>query len=223
MSKFRILGSIALVAAIMAVAFLMRIPTYIKLLNDDIISINEVEKNGLKKGDVVDGIADYSLGCVAEEYETNFGIRTSDDSTKLYYVLWLDNENFILYETANKKQYDLLETITEETYAYIESSAVYEESGDLADLVIPTTTMEIEGVVSKIPSEIEGYFEEWYNEAFGDGEYASYCEPVMISNTNFDSIGTMVFIGAGCAVVAIALGIVLLVLWRKEKNSNYGY
>lgn len=223
MSKFRVLGAITLVAAIMAVAFLLRIPTYVKLLKDDVISINEVAKNGLEKGDVVDGIADYSLGCVAEEYETNFGIRTSDDSTKLYYVLWLDNENFILYETANKNQYDLLETITEETYAYLDSMAVYEESGDMNDLVVPTTTLEIEGVVSEIPSEIEGYFKEWYDEVFGDGEYAAYCEPVMISNTNFDSVGTMVYIGAGCAVVAIILGVVMLVLWRKEKNDSYGY
>lgn len=214
MSKFRVLGAIALVALFVGIGLVMQMPTYIKLLKGDTISINSVPAHTLEKGDVVDGIIDASLGCCAEEYETNFGFRTSDDSTKLYYVLWLDNDNFIVYETGSKEQYTKLDAITDSTYDYLDAVEAGDENAAL------NLTMEIEGVVEKLPSDIEGFFKEWYDD---DATFSQRCEGVMITNANFDRVGTMVYIGAGAILLAIVLGIVLLVMWRKEKNSNYGY
>lgn len=214
MSKFRVLGAIALVALFVGIGLVLQMPTYIKLLKGDTVSINSVPAHTLENGDVVEGLVDAALGCCAEEYETNFGIRTSDDSSKLYYVLWLDNDNFIVYETGNKDQYTKLDQITESTYDYLDAMEAGDENAML------NVTMELEGVVKKLPSDIEGYFQEWYDD---DATFSQRCEGVMITNTNFDNVGTMVFVGAGCILVAIILGIVLLVLWRKEKNSNYGY
>ncbi|MDD5946480.1 MAG: hypothetical protein PUC41_01600 [Oscillospiraceae bacterium] len=215
MAKFRILGAIALVALILGIVSLTDMPHYIKYLKGDVINYNTAAAHTLKDGDLVEGVVDAALGCCAEEYETKFGIRTSDDSSKLYYVLWMDNEQFIVYETASKAQYTKLDEITSSTEKYLDALEAGDENAAL------NVTMQIQGVVETLPSDIEGYFHEWYGT--NDSTYSSKCEGVMITNTNLDKLGTSVFIGAGSILVAIILGVVLLVLWRKEKNSNYGY
>ncbi len=215
MSKFRILGAIALVALFLGIGLVLQMPTYIKLLKGDVVNYNTAAAHAIQDGDVVEGIVDAALGACAEEYETNFGIRTSDDSTKLYYVLWMDNDNFIVYETGNKEQFNQLDAITTNTEKYLDALEAGDETASL------DVTMKIQGVAKDLPKDIEGYFHEWYGT--DDSTYSSRCEGVMITNTAFDRVGTMVFIGAGCILVAIILGVVLLVLWRKEKNSNYGY
>lgn len=211
MKKIRVLGSIALVALIVGIVLLTDMPSYIKFLKGDIVDYNTVAAHTLKKGDLVEGVVDAALGCCAEEYETTFGIRSSDDSTKLYYVLWMDNSQFIVYETASNAQYTKLDAITDATDQYLSALEAGDENASL------NTTMTMQGVVKDLPSDIEGYFHEWYGS--DDPDYATQCEGVMITNTNFDHLGTSVFIGAGCVLVAIVLGVVLLVLWRKEKNA----
>ncbi len=215
MAKFRVLGAIALVAVIMGVVLLTGIPNYIKYLKGDIVDYNTVAAHTLKDGDLVEGMVDGALGCCAEEYETNFGIRTSPDSSKLYYVLWMDNSQFIVYETANEDQYNQLDAITDNTEKYLDALEAGDQNASL------DVTMQIQGVVKDLPSDIEGYFHEWYGT--DDPDYATQCEGVMITNTKFDRLGTSVFIGAGCVLVAIIVGVVLLVLWRKEKNSSNAY
>lgn len=215
MKKFRILGSIALVALIMGIVLLTNMLDYIKYLKGDIVDYNTVTAHTLKNGDLVEGVVDAALGCCAEEYETTFGIRSSDESTKLYYVLWMDNSQFIVYETANKQQYTQLDAITDATDQYLSALEAGDENASL------NQTMQIQGKVEKLPSEIEGYFHEWYGT--DDPDYATQCEGVMITNCSFDGFSTTVFIGAGCVLVAIILGVVTLVLWRKEKNAVAEY
>lgn len=215
MTKFRVLGGIAVVALICGIVLLTNMPSYIKFLKGDIVDYNTVTAHTLKDGDLVEGVVDAALGCCAEEYETTFGIRSSDDSTKLYYVLWMDNSQFIVYETASKSQYTKLDAITDATDEFLSALEAGDENASL------NTTMTIQGVAKDLPSDIEGYFHEWYGS--DDPDYATQCEGVMITNTNFDRLGTSVFIGAGCVLVAIILGVVLLVLWRKEKNAVAEY
>lgn len=214
---------LALVFAVIAAVFLTDLPTYLKIKKGDIVNLEEVGAFELKKGDVVEGKADYVLGCCAEEYSTTFGIRSSDDSTKLYYVLWLNNDNFIVYCTANKGEYTTLDKITEETIAYLESTEVYDASGDIEDLVVPSTTLNIQGTVSNLPSDIEGYFREWYSESVDD-DFDDYCEPVMITHTNFNGIGTGLIVGIVLAVAAVFCVVLAIVFHRaKKREENFGY
>ena len=217
-SKTKTFGILTLLFLVIAVVWLSDFPTYWKVKQGNIVDYNAVEAFTLKKGDVVEGTVDMVLGATAEEYSTQFGIRTSDDSTKLFYVLWMDNDNFILYETANKSVYDTMDTITDETFAYLDSLSIAEESGDYEDLVVPTTTYHLEGVVEKVPAEIQQYFREWYEEGIGD-DFDARCEPVLIRHMDLERISTLMICGIVFAVLGIVCGILTLVFWRKSKQD----
>ena len=214
---------IALVCVFVAIGMLTRIPAYLSVKNSKTVNFNEAEAHSLKKGDMVEGTIDYALGAIAEEYETNFGFRTSSDSTKLYYVLWMDNDNFVIYETASSTEYDILDKITDETYSYLESAANYGQSGSVDDMDPPVTTLQLEGTVRKMSSEVKDIFKEWYDENFDDGAFDTYCEPLMISHTEFDNLLLFIYIGIFALALAVLFGIIAIIVWRKEKNAMYGY
>lgn len=221
--KTKVFGTIALVLACLGVMLLMDIPQYLKYKNNEITNMND-ENLVLNKGDLIQGTVDMALGAAVEEYSTNFGVRTSKDSSKLYYVIWLDNNNFALYETGNKDDYDTLDKITDETFAFFESQETYEESGDLNDIVYPTTELEITGRVVNMPSDVRGYFENWYNESFDDGQFASSTEPLMITNAAFDRFFMLVIVGAVSAVLAVVFLVLTIIFWKKSKeDAVYGY
>lgn len=201
---------LAVVFFCVGIPFALDIPTYLKMKNGDIVNLDEVEAFALERGDVVEGNVNRVLGCCAEEYTTNFGIRTSDRSDKLYYVIWLNNDNFIVYCTSSSSDYTKLDQITEETYAYLESLATYDETKDYEDLQLPATELKIQGTVSKLPSNIEGFFREWYQEAV-DEEYGSFdecCEPLMITHARLGNLKTTIMIGA----IFAAAGVLMLIL-----------
>ncbi len=214
---------LALICLFVGIGCLTKLPAYLDIKGGKTVNFNEAAAHSFKKGDVVEGTIDYALGAIAEEYETNFGIRTSDNSTKLYYVLWMDNDNFVIYETASSAEYDILDKISDETYTYLESAANYGQSGSIDDLEPPISTLQLEGTVKKMTSEVETIFKEWYDESFDDGAFDTYCEPLMISHMEFDNLGLFVFLGIGAIVLAILFGVIALIIWRKEKNAMYGY
>ncbi len=203
-SVFSTLGIICLVAAFVT---LLDLPTYIKVWTDKVMELEAVGENELQVGDVVKGSIDTVLGPCAEMYETNYGVRTSDESSKLYYIIMLNNDKCVLYEAASKIEYNTLDRITDETYDYYESLADYAESGDPLDIVQGCTTMDIQGKVKKIPSEIEGYFREAYGEIFDD-TFEEGAEAIMISGMKFDNFVIMTIIGG----VSVVLGIVFFIL-----------
>ena len=221
LKKTKICATILLVAVCFAVAMLTNIPSWLKIKKGDIKDIETVEANTLESGDLVKGTINTVLGACAEEYSTKFGIRTSSKSSKLYYVLWLENDNLILYETGNKSEYDTLDKITEETKAYFDSYEEAQKSGNLEDVKLPTTTFSIEGRVTSVPSKIQGYFKEWYDD---DAEFDKNTEKVMITRCDFDGMDINIYIGFGCAVLAVVMLVVTLIVWKKEKEENsYGY
>lgn len=222
MKKARVFGVIALVCLCIAAVFLLDTPTYIKVWRGQEQDLAEIDPYELKKGDVVSGDAGWSYGYCAEEYQTNFGIRTSKDSTKRYYVMLLNSDDFILYCTSVKSEYTQLDKMEDELIAYYDSWERYEESEDPEDLKIPESTIDIQGSVTKIPSEIEGYFREWYAECVGD-DYNESVVPLMINHMNFDSFGTMMIAGIAAAVGAVIFGILALVMRIKAKKSEFDF
>jgi hypothetical protein len=85
---------------------------------------NTLSQSELKDGLIVKGTIDMALDVYAEEYETTVGIRTSDDSEKLYYLVpvYDEDENgyitfkyLITYE-AEPKEFDTMDEIIENTW-----------------------------------------------------------------------------------------------------------
>ena len=94
------------------------------------------------------------------------------------------------------------------------------EAEEEADLVYPTTTMAIQGVVKKLPSNIEGYFRSWYTDIWDDGSFEDSTEKVMISRVQFDKLYITIIIGAVCGVLALALIAVLIVAFIRTKREQ---
>lgn len=212
MKKVKTFGIIALVLGIMAVTFLMDIPTFMKIKRGQIKDFNSVAAGELQKGDAVSGTIDMAFGPVAEEYSTTYGVRTSDKSSKLYYALWMDNDQFVLYETGSNDEYTTLDRIVAETENYFDSLDEADETGDITDLMPPTTTLQLEGRVTNLSGEIKDLFEEWYGEGF-----ETECEPVMITHVVFDRFGTMIYAGLGCALLCVVMLVVTFIAWRKSR------
>lgn len=219
MKSFKALLYVLVVLGVLSVVFLLDIPTFMKIKRGQIKNYNSMESGSLEKGDPVSGTVDMAIGSCAEQYETKFGIRTSKDSSLQYFVLWMENDQLILYETGSKDEYNKLEKISDETADYLNSLSEADESGDADDIVLPTTTLEIEGVAKEVPDEIWGYFEEYYEDVFGDGKFSAYAEPLMISRRAFSQFTGIVIAGLVCAVLFVIVGIVTLVLWRKSKRA----
>ena len=217
LKKTKLCATILLVAVCFAVALLTNIPAWLKYKKGDIKDLDTVAAGELQTGDLVRGTVNAVLGACAEEYSTKFGIRTSSSSSKLYYVLWLENGNMILYETGNKSEYDILDKISEETEDYYDSYQKVQESGNIEDLKLPTTTFQLEGRITKPSSKIEGFFKEWYGD---DAEFAANTERVMITRANFDGMGTTVYIGFGAGVLAIIMAVVTLIVWKREREGS---
>ena len=222
-SKTKGFGIAAIVCLCLAITMLSNIPSWLKYKNNEISNLNS-ETLVLNKGDLIEGDVDMALGAAVEEYSTTAGVRTSKESSKLYYVIWLDNNKFALFETGNKEHYDKLQKITDETYAYFDSQDKYEESGDINDLVTPQTKLHITGRVVNMPSDVKKYFVEWYDQGINDGQFDSRTEAVMITNASFDRFAVIVLVGVIAAVGTVLCGILTLIFWRKNKEtSDFGY
>lgn len=216
--KVSTMGTFALVCLCFAFVFLTDLPQFLKYKKGDIKEFETVAEHELKKGDLVQGVIDFTDGYIAEMETTNktFGVTTSKETTSRYYAVSMYNGNYILYETGNDSQYTKLDRLADECQEFYESMG--ENYDDFSNLVRPTTTLEFTGVVKSIPSDLSDIFEEWYGEGF-DTE----CEKFMITNSNFTRLGGLVIVGVICAVLGIALLVLTVIAWRKEKNAALDY
>ena len=217
----RLLLSFTLVAVCLSVVLLMNIPAWLKYKKGDVRDYNLAQAGELQVGDLVKGTVNMTLGPCAEEYKTKYGVRTSDKSSKIYYVLWMDCNQLIVYETGNTEEYQTLDKLMNETDNYFESLAEARELDDMSVVTLPTTSMPIEGRVTELPDQVRTHFKRLYDNVFGDEEFASETEPVMITRIKLDSLTTQVLIGAGVGVLALGLLIATIVVWRRSKK--YGY
>ena len=216
----RIFGTLSLLSICVALGLLTNIPNYMKYKNGEIKDFDSVAAGALKDGDLVKGTIDMTLGPCAEQYSIKFGFRTSSKSNTLYYVVWMNNDNFIMYQTSKDAEFKKLDRLTEETNHYFETREDAEESSDLADVELPTSTLELEGVVKTSPADIDGYFREWFDD---DETFNSRTERVLVSSAKFSSFLTNIIIGGVAAVLAVVFFILFILFWRREKHSYSGY
>ncbi|HAM68870.1 MAG TPA: hypothetical protein DCP68_04585 [Ruminococcus sp.] len=221
MGKVRFLGVAAMVALIFGVVFLTNIPQFLKYTKGDIKNFEELEQNELNIGDLVQGTIDFTDGSFAEMEETNttFGIETSKRTTKQYYAIYMYNEKYVAYETGNAEQIAQLEKLADECQKYYEGiESAYNENKDEPDLLDTDTdddTEEFEGTVKELPSDLDGFFREWYGEGYDED-----VEKVLITRADFGRMRYLIYFGIGAAVLGIILLIVTVIVWRKEKTET---
>lgn len=184
-----------------------------KYQNGEVSDLADLGYRQIQTGDLVSGDVNYVLDTVAEEYETKFGIRTSDDSTKLYYIIGLPN-SYAVYETNNKQEYETLDEICNETWEYLNDEG--------SSVPAPVTSLKVQGEVKKMDDKVAGYFKDWFKEQadFTDEDFEKNTEVYMISRTNLDGFQRSVYVGFGLAAAGIVGTAVLLVLKIKEKKQS---
>lgn len=222
MKKTRVLGTLTLVLACLALAFLTDLPQFLKYKKGDIKDFETVAAGELKKGDLVQGTIDLTEGCIAEMETTNktMGITTSKRTSSQYYAVYMYNDQCILYETGNSSQWSTLDRMADEYIDYLTSyDEVFSETGsnDISDVTLPVTTMDFTGEVVEMSSDLEAIFREWYGD---DAAYAQEAESVVIKYSDYSRFSWIIYVGIGAAAAAIAMLIVTIITWRREKNNQ---
>lgn len=177
----------------------------------------------------VSGNVELVLDYYAEEYETTNGVRRSDRSDKLYYLVsvspidaegYYDHQYLITLEAA-PYHFDVLDTICEETWA---EEVPYEYTR----FDIGTSK------VTKMNSEIAGYLQEFSDEAdlpawlvaqrffgdIGEEEAAERILPYVIVIGSEPLNPNVAPVCIAIAVALLILGIVLIVKGRQAVRPN---
>jgi len=166
--------------------------------------------------------ADYyiSLGCFGEEETTTTnrsGKVVSKSSTYYYAIPVFSGEDtyWIGLEVAGEKDTNIMDVITDETYAYLA-----DEADDYG-----FTTLSKYGSLKKMDKEMYGYMVEAFEglEIYDSEEIAEYVLPVYIETFIPGNLQKMFIVAVACLVFCI----VLLVLWvrglirKRKENKRY--
>lgn len=199
---------------------LVSYPTLQKVKNGETTDINDVTADSLQEGELVTGEFNYVLDCFAEEYETHFGIRSSDDSTKQYYLLWL-NESYLIYEIANDDIIDDLDTACQQTWDMLDES---ENGTPEEELTAPTTFAKVQGEVIPMDSEIKGYCLAWFhdNTDWTDEEIEEALDDCILQGRvlDEDTLNQNLMIGIIGGAIGLLLLIISIVIMVKENRAK---
>lgn len=165
----------------------------------------------------VEGRVEFVFEVFAEEYTTNYGVRTSDASDKLYYLIPLVSdgyiENFVTLE-ATPRYYDTLDQIYDETW----------------DPELPEVYTELyleDARVKHLPSDIEDILYDWCEtgEFYQNGSFVDWCiESDFFGTSDPEVILASVLpymivpdskpgsIGISVGVVMLGIGLILLLI-----------
>ena len=210
---------IAAVLALLAVAFLSEFPKWKQWKHNDIKDFNSVAPGELQPGQLVRGRIDDTYGAIAEREESHktFGITTSKSTTMQYYAVYMDNDMYVLYGTGDSNDYAVLDRIADQMDKLYEK---YENGEDISEADLPTESIEFEGEVREMPSDLNNFFQESYGEG-----YASDCETSFyVVRTDYSKYNWIIYVGIACAagaVIMIVLWVVLLI--KGKKKAQYGY
>lgn len=178
----------------------------------------------------VTGTIDLAIDYYAEEYVENYGVRTSQDSESLYYLIPIYDEDnngyltfkyFITFE-SDPDDFDVMERILEQTWS------------DVPEM----TSLEIEnGSITNLPDDLKQYLCEWMDTAFYEGgTFIDWCAEMNILGTDDRSeirskvvpyqINKLKTLGTDISVPIMFLGfavlmlIVILIAKRSDKPDR---
>ena len=142
-------------------------------------SFNTLRIDQLKDDLETQGIIDMSFGTYAETYNTNWGIRTSDKSNSLFYLIPIYNvkedgnpefKYFISYK-AYPDDFATMDKIEKQTWSY---------ESDYTQLTIEN------GTIQKLPGQYQQYLKEWMEtpDFYENGSFIDWCVENNIFGTN---------------------------------------
>lgn len=181
-----------------------------------IMAGSEYEKGQNVYGDVL-----YLYGCFCEETttRTSYGITTSSNVTGSYYLMPIvsDNEKEEKYITVlvhNKDSVSALESITDDTYAFLDG----DENIEWHDYFLM-------GKVKPLEKDVREYMIDWFRDnewfdSYSDSEMNKYIVPYQIEEYDPDSrskAGGVLF-GIGLAVLVIFA--VIFIIMNKRFSSG---
>lgn len=212
---------IAVVVMIVGAVFLFRGFKEKSLVDKGFEDYNELSYKDVEDGMLVEGEFYYGYGTFAEEYETTYGIRLSDDSEVLYYVVEAGNEEemetleyrYVGFK-ATPSWFDKMDELTDETDEYF-----------LDEDAPEPTPVKFTAKVSDMSDELYGYMEEAFLEqGIEKSEMDYYLHPVILTPYNEEGYKAYLIVGA----IGVAIGVVVLVIAfainsKKKKAEDVYY
>ena len=141
------------------------------------LDFNTLTEDQLKAGMCVQGVIDLALGVYAESYETELGIRTSDESSSLYYLIPIFDRagdgkiRYLFTFHAEPEDFDTLDKIVAQTW-----------SGE----PITTRLTVDDGYIGHLPDTIKRYFLEWAHDDtfYENGSFIDWCKEYNVFGTD---------------------------------------
>ena len=216
---FLVIGIIAI--AIAAVILAVNAGYMIK---GDALNLEDYISNGspFPTGEYVNLDVRSVLGNYAETKHTTNGIPTGTDQ---YFVIWLDDDSFMSLKVKNKKDVELLNKISDETWANDDwySTSTYKATGKLKESISN--------------SEIKGFYKDFFDEfcEYMGISYSDLTSEFTIREYELDctdsksSLWTAVAVLGGLGLVFAVLGIFTITKAGKMTDtpdmsySNSGY
>ena len=138
---------------------------------------NTLTEDQLEAGMSVHGDIDLALGAYAESYETDLGIRTSDESSSLYYLIPIFDRagdgkiRYLITFHAEPEDFDTLDKIVAQTW-----------SGE----PITTRLTVDDGYIGRLPDKFKQYFLEWAHDDmfYENGSFIDWCKEYNVFGTD---------------------------------------
>lgn len=181
---------------------------------------NEISYKDLKDGTYVEGEFIEAYSPFAETYSTKYGIRLSDDSDELCYVVPSGSEEE--YETleyryigflCSSSWYDKMDDLIDQTEDYYED--------DYAAEPVPVA---FTAKVRDMTDEEIGWMEEYFIESgIDEDDMDYYTHPVVLEVFSKDGYKGGLYIGLGMAAIGVVVFVVAIVLKSKNKKQEDVY
>lgn len=165
---FSVILAVSLIGA--AVVFSLWATDQNKLKEKGQPDFNTLSADELENGLIVKGTIDLAFDTFAEAYEENYGVRTSDESELLYYVIPIydiDADgyiqiNYFMAFKAEPKHYDMMDKIMEQTWI---------EPDEYSELSVEN------GVINTLPDDLTQFFYEWADDTafYENGSFIDWC------------------------------------------------
>ncbi len=198
---------------------------------------NTLSQKELKDGLQVSGTIDLAIECYAESYGTTYGIRTSDDSDTLFYLI-------PVYDPYPDGSINIRYFITYEASPgdFAAMDAAVSQMWTTSGAITPQLTLE-NAEIAPLPGDVAGYLDEYVNEDtfYDNGSLIDWCAeyyifdtedpqviasklaPYMIHGTSPVSTPLIVAcVFAGIAALCFILFLILALVKKPIKGLPYG-
>lgn len=203
-----------------AVAFLIALPfvgrdeiknTFLHATKD-ITDVYEMYASDFKKDQLVKADFYFCYDCIAEEYTTKNGVRTSTDSQ--YYLVPVGTEEYMIVNVP-PKMFNKFDTLIDESYEYYFDETAPEPQ-----------TVYAEGRMEKLDKEIKGYLYEWFidTDFFGTSDTSEmdmYILPYMMTYADWEgSARVTTFTLVTCSILLIIIVLAIIFTIKKAKTAK---